>query len=225
MTAAEALRWTEMLLAIALLQRAAEHVATGHHRLFLPQIALAVCLLTGTFPAAALIGLWLVCLIQLHRFDGPYNGGADKMVMLVLTCAGLAHLAPDPYWQDMALAYLAVQLLLSYFVSGWVKVVRAAWRSGRALRDVFAYSAYPASEAMRALAHRPRTLVLASWAVIAFELLFPLALFHQFTLMAALAIGAVFHLANAFCLGLNRFFWAWISAYPALIWFQSRLFG
>jgi len=39
--------------------------------------------------------------------------------------------------------------------------------------------------------------------------------------MIALAIGAAFHLANAFAFGLNRFLWAWLAAYPAL-WFWAR---
>jgi hypothetical protein len=36
-----------------------------------------------------------------------------------------------------------MQLVLSYFISGWVKVVNGDWRSGAALRDVFLFSAYP----------------------------------------------------------------------------------
>ena len=60
-----------------------------------------------------------------------------------------------------------------------------------------------------------------SWAVILFELLLPISLFDQRLLIAALAIAALFHLANACLFGLNRFFWIWLAAYPSLLWFQA----
>lgn len=63
-----------------------------------------------------------------------------------------------------------------------------------------------------------------SWAVMLFELVFPLALVSQPTLIAALTIAALFHLANACLFGLNRFFWTWIAVYPILFWLQARLF-
>jgi len=90
---------------------------------------------------------------------------------------------------------------------------------------VFQFSAYPVAEDLRALAGRPRLLLAASWAVMLFELLFPLALLHPAALVAALAGAALFHLANALLFGLNRFFWVWLAAYPALLWFQHRVFG
>jgi hypothetical protein len=33
-----------------------------------------------------------------------------------------------------------------------------------------------------------------------------------------MALAACFHLANAALLGLNRFLWVWVAAYPALYW-------
>lgn len=219
-----ALRLTEILLGLALLQHSAEHLVDRSGRLlFGLRMGLAGLLVLGGMSMWVLPALWGLGLVLLRRFDGPYNGGADKMVLLVLTCLMLARLLPDPYWQQMALAYLAVQLVLSYFVSGWIKVINPDWRSGRALRDVFAFSAYPVSEELRGLADRPRLARVASWAVIALELAFPLSLTHPATLIAALCATFAFHLCNACFFGLNRFVWAWASAYPALIWFQGLL--
>ena len=56
-----------------------------------------------------------------------------------------------------------------------------------------------------------------------FELLFPLCLLTQPTLIVGLGIAATFHFANACLFGLNRFFWIWLAAYPSLLWFQGRL--
>jgi hypothetical protein len=63
-----------------------------------------------------------------------------------------------------------------------------------------------------------------SWAVISFELLFPLALLTHLTLIIGLAIAAIFHFANACLFGLNRFFWIWLAAYPSILWLQHRIF-
>ena len=200
-------------------------MATGERVLFGAQIALAGGLLTGVFPAVALWGLWALGLAQLWRFQGAYNGGADKMVLLILTCLAVARAAPDAFWAHLALSYLAVQLVLSYFISGWVKLWNPDWRSGQALADVFAFSAYPVSEGLRALAGAPRPLRAASWGVIGFELVFPLALASAGALTAALVVAALFHLTNACLFGLNRFLWTWSAAYPSLIWFQDRALG
>lgn len=221
-----AIRLTEVLLACAFLQQSAEHMRSGRDErvLHATRIALCLLLLVGLWPQWTLLALLLLSLVLLRRYDGPYNGGSDRMGLLALFCLCAAHFMPSARWREYMLGYLAAQLVLSYFLSGWVKVVNPEWRSGRALRDVFQFSAYPVSEDLRRLAHRPRLLLGASWAVIAFELAFPLALISQVTLIAALGVAALFHLANACLFGLNRFFWTWIATYPALLWLQHRLF-
>lgn len=70
---------------------------------------------------------------------------------------------------------------------------------------------------------RPRLLWAASWAVILFELVFPLALLNQALLITALCVAGMFHLANARLFGLNRFLWFWVAAYPSILWLQARL--
>lgn len=222
-----ALRLTGALLGLALAQAALEHLAQGARRdrpLFVARLALAAALAAGLAPAWTAPGLLAVGVIALHRFDGPYNGGADRMTLLSLVCLTAAHWAPAPAWAELALGYLAAQLVISYVMAGWVKIVNPDWRSGRALRDVFLFSAYPVSGALRALADRPRLLAAASWAVMLLELSFPLGLLDPRLLLAVLAAAACFHLANAALFGLNRFVWAWLAAYPALFWLQARLF-
>jgi hypothetical protein len=227
MTLDAVLRLTELLLGFALLQQSLEHVASACDEwwLFAPRACLSVLLMLGVAPAwtcSALLGLGLLIL---RRFDGPYNGGSDRMSLLILICLCLAHLLPAPHWREAAFGYLAVQLVLSYVLSGAVKIVNPDWRGGRALRDVFLFSAYPVSEDLRRLAEWPRLLLLMSWCVMLFELLFPLALLTQPALIAGLSIAAAFHLANACLFGLNRFFWAWLAAYPSILWLQQRMVG
>ncbi len=220
MTFEDALRWTEILVAVAVFQRGAEHLR-WEPWIFAPQMGLAVVLLAGVAQAWVVSGIWFLCLWQLHRFDGPYNGGADKMVLLVISCLLAAHWLPA--LAPVALGYLGVQLTLSYFVSGWVKLRNRTWRSGNALSQVFAYSAYPSSEALRHWSVHYGVMRIASLGVIWFEVLFPLSLLHPVALYVALCVGLAFHLANAILFGLNRFVWAWLSAFPALIWWQVTL--
>lgn len=225
LTAAQAMGWMQVLLSFAIAQQSLEHLARGDQMIFVPRLVLCVVMGLGIGGAWPVWGLWGISLAMLWRYQGPYNGGSDKMTMLILSCLSLAHMAPTPFWQEMALSYLAVQLVLSYFVSGWVKLVNPEWRRGEALCDVFRFSAYPVSEGLRRLADQPRFLFVMGWAVILFELVFPLSLLDPVALKLALLCAAGFHFSNACFFGLNRFFWIWLCAYPALIWFQDRIFG
>ena len=222
-----ALRLTEIMLALCFLQQGLEHMRgfRDERILHVPRMALAALLLAGIAPHWALAGLLGIGLALLARFDGPYNGGSDKMGLLILSCLCAARWAPDRVLAETALAYLAAQLTLSYYISGWVKLRNPEWRAGRALADVFRFSAYPVGESLRAWAGRKRALRAAGWAVILFELAFPLALLHPLALAPALAVAAAFHFSNACLFGLNRFFWIWIAAYPSLWWAQGRIVG
>ena len=218
-------RLTEILLCLAFLQQGAEHLRRfrDERALFLARSALCLLVIAGVGQPWPLVGLALLSLATLARFQGPYNGGSDRMGLLALWCLALSQLMPTQAWREVVFGYLGVQLTLSYFISGWVKIVNPDWRSGRALRQVFRFSAYPVSERLRRWAERPRLLRAMSWAVMLFEIAFPLTLVSQGSLAAGLAVAAAFHLANACLFGLNRFFWTWLATYPAIFWLQDRL--
>ena len=54
-----------------------------------------------------LVGLALLSLLSLHRFQGAYNGGSDRMGLLILWSVLAAHLAPAGFWSEAAFGYLA----------------------------------------------------------------------------------------------------------------------
>ncbi len=222
-----AIRATEMLLAFAFLLQSIEHIRGPRNEqiLFFPRIALSLLLLVGFQAAWICLALFLLALLMLYRFQGPYNGGSDRMSLLVLSCLTLTHFMPTEQGREIIFGYLGLQLVLSYFISGWVKIVNPEWRSGLALQDVFRFSAYPVSKSLRGWANYPTLLLSASWAVILFELIFPLSLITQPTLIVGLIIAAAFHFSNACFFGLNRFFWIWLSAYPSILWLQGRIFA
>ena len=225
MTLDIAQRATEILLALAFLQQSAEHIF-GPRRispLFVPRAVLSIALLIGIQTHWALLALCIHSLFILHRYQGPYNGGSDRMGLLILYCLCLSRWLPAGLLSEATFGYLAIQLILSYFISGQVKIVNPEWRSGRALADVFSFSAYPVAESLRVIAAYPRLLWAASWAVMLFEVLFPLSILNPITLIVALTLATGFHLANACLFGLNRFVWFWITAYPSILWLQGRL--
>jgi hypothetical protein len=227
MTLDLAVRLTEIILAISYAQQSIEYLRGFPQEKILGvvRLVLSVLLLFAFFPVWIEAILLVIAALLLVRFQGPYNGGSDAMSILVLLCVFLVHVAPTAFWQEVAFGYLAFQLLFSYFQSGYVKVINADWRSGQALRDVFAFTAYPVSEHARRWASSPRLMRAMSGLVILFELMFPLSLCNYYLLILALIFAACFHLANACFFGLNRFFWIWPAAYPAILWFQSRVMG
>lgn len=227
MSFAFALRASEILMALAFIQQSLEHLSgpRADRPLFALRLGLSTAVLAGIGVMVCLSGLFVIAIWQLHRFQGPYNGGADKMSLLILTDLTLVHVVPQGQWKEAIFGYLAVQLLLSYFISGQVKIVNAQWRSGQALADVFDFSAYPVSDALRNFAKRKRLMWAMSWAVMLFELIFPFTALSHPSLIVALLFGAAFHLANACLFGLNRFFWIWLAAYPSILWLQTRLIG
>lgn len=219
-----AFRLTEILLAWAFLQQSMEHLKTcqSGRSIFMLRMFLSGLLIFNIFIPFICLALLGTSLFLLHKYDGPYNGGSDRMGILILICLTISHFIPQT--REYVFGYLALQLILSYVIAGIVKLRNPEWRNGQALRDVFEFSSYPMTEDLRILAQKPRLLFVASWAVILFEIFFPLSLITQETLLIGLGLAAFFHLANAVLFGLNRFFWVWIAAYPTLIWFQDRIF-
>lgn len=165
------------------------------------------------------------------------------MRLLTLTCLWASHLvapmssaladvtgtgavlpaAAAGSWARLALGYLAVQVVLSYTLAGYVKLTNRDWRSGQALVDVFAFSMYPVSDSLRGWARRPRLLWLLAWGAMAFEILFPVAFLDARLLPFALAGALGFHVVNSMVFGLNRFVWSWLATYPILLWFQTEV--
>jgi uncharacterized membrane protein len=218
-------RFTALGIGAAIFQHSIEHfvAAANEQGLSAARALAATCLIFDFHPGLSCGVLVVLHFLLLRRFAGPYNGGSDRMALLGATLLMLSYMLPTEYLRELALGYLALQVVLSYAISGWVKIVNPAWRNGRALLDVFAFSEYPVSENLRCLAAYAKLLFAASWAVMLFELAFPLALMSQRLLLIALAIGASFHLANACLFGLNRFLWIWLATYPSLLWLQARI--
>jgi hypothetical protein len=185
---------------------------------------LSVLLMAGLLPAAGALALFAIALALLFRWRGAFNGGSDFMTLVGLTGLLLAHgvgafAGMGQGWR-VALWYVALQSITSYFVSGWVKLLRAEWRTGRALPvflDSGVYGPLPAGSLLR----HPRVAQACAWAFTVWEGCFPLALLDVRLAAAFCAVAAVFHFLVFWFFGLNRFFWAWLATYPAVLYAAS----
>ncbi len=191
------------------------------------RLALAIGLMSGGLGLVGAALLFAMALVLLLRWRGAFNGGSDFMTLVGLTGLLIAHavgafLGMETGWRA-GLWYVALQSLTSYFMSGWVKLLHPSWRSGRALPqflDTGIYGPLPAHSAYR----RPAVAMAVSWSFTVWEGLFPLALLDLRLAALFCAVASVFHFLVFRFFGLNRFFWAWLTSYPAILWAASQRF-
>jgi hypothetical protein len=182
---------------------------------FLRLLSGVVLVLDGEGPTVLFVGLssWLTNV----RWRGQFNGGSDTLTSIVTLGLCVAQVAGGTHLvRASAVYYIAVQTLLSYFVAGVTKLKEPAWRDGRALTQFLKLRRYSVPVLWQHALTPPSRARAASYALISFECAFPLALLHPTVCHAWLTAGCVFHLLNAWVLGLNRFWPIWFAAYPTL---------
>ena len=195
------------------------------HRVhLLVRLAAAASLLWGSSLASAAL-LFASTLLILIRWRGAFNGGSDFMSIIVLTGLLAAHLAalwvgPVLAWKA-ALWYVTIHAVTSYFISGTIKLVTPEWRNGSALiyfLDGGLHGQLTADSRFR----RPAVAIASAWAFIVWESLFPLALAGPRIAAVFCAVAALFHYLVFRYFGLNRFFWAWLASFPAIVYCASQ---
>lgn len=184
-------------------------------------LGLALGLLSGGLGLTGAVLLFVIALLLLLRWRGAFNGGSDFMTLVGLTGLLIAHVLgaftdPASGWRG-GLWYITLQTLSSYFVSGWVKLLRPEWRSGRAM-TVFLDTGIYGPLAANSIYRSPRVAQACSWAFTLWEGCFPLALLDLRLAAAFCAVAAVFHFLVFWFFGLNRFVWAWLATYPAVLY-------
>ncbi len=156
-----------------------------------------------------------------------FNGGSDALNVLLLLALGIASITDDINIKRGCLYFIAVQLVLSYFVAGFVKIKEPTWRNGLALQDILDSSTYPINpqflKLFNSFQNRKQLSILISWSIILFELSAPLSFFSLKFCLFFLFCGFLFHFMNSWILGLNRFLLVWTSAYPALVFLSLQM--
>ena len=188
------------------------------------------------FVAAVLLGLqgatlpligflFVGNLLILIRWRGAFNGGSDFMTLVVLTGLLIAQVVGA--FGNVALGwqagfwYIAIQAITSYFMSGAVKLLRPEWRNGSAMTIFLNGAIYGPLSASHPLRNQALAM-LGSWGFIVWEILFPFSLLDPRLAAVFCAVAALFHFLVFWFFGLNRFFWAWMCAFPAIIWCSAQ---
>lgn len=166
----------------------------------------------------AILSVHLVTMLRNHGSDGP-----DQMQTILLVSLACYYACPDPMLRKAAVWFIALQTILAYVTAGVGKFWSNAWRDGTMLRESFTNGL--AREALtNYLPKGARVNQLLCWSVIALECSFPLVIV-PWPMICILILGAglLFHLTNAFLLGLPRFLFTFVAAYPAIISFSCDL--
>lgn len=165
--------------------------------------------------------------VAMYYRQGFGLDGADQMSLLILVTVLLCFVASGrPGVQAIGVWFIALQLGLSYLVSGVAKLFSREWRSGVAIEGILSTYTY-GTNFMRSLVTGRRGLcVLAGWAVIVTEIALPFALlFGDRGVLAAMAVGLMLHLSIAVIMGLNDFVWSFAAAYPAFYYVGAHGLG
>lgn len=170
--------------------------------------------------AGLLLVMWIAAFFTSLRWRGSFNGGSDSMTLHSLGAVLVVYSFPGyPKVVTAALAYMVVQLSLSYVIAGLVKIKHRGWRSGLVLGEFFENSNYLTPQINKTLLKNNIVSRTLAWGILFFECSFFLIFFDQRIALFYLGLGFLFHLVNFYLLGLNRFFWSWIATYPILFYF------
>jgi hypothetical protein len=147
------------------------------------------------------------------------DDGSDQMTSILLVSLLVAALtANHPSAQDLCLYFIAAQLTLSYFCSGCAKMLGAQWRNGTALMAVVGHYAYGNERLYDFLIAQPGLAKAANYAVMIFQLSFPIYWLVPPPLAYIFLVGgATFHFLIAVVMRLNGFLFSFIVGYPALV--------
>ena len=174
-----------------------------------------------------LIGfLFAGTVIVLIRWRGAFNGGSDFMTIVVLSGLLIAMLVGASGDSELGwragMIYIAIHAASSYFISGGIKLLNPEWRSGEALALFLDGGIYGPLSRLSLYWLRP-VAMLCSWAFIVWECLVPLAFFDAELAVIYCAVAGLFHFLVFWYFGLNRFVFAWLASFPAIIYVASQL--
>ena len=150
--------------------------------------------------------------------------GSDQMETIVLAglCSALCLLPSKS--ARLGIWFIAGESALSYFASGVSKLFSRAWITGEAVFKIFNTYTYGHKFIASWLRRYSPFSAPLCWLIIIYECAFPLCLILPVRVaVVILCIGFCFHIGNAFIMGLNKFFWAFLSTYPALLYCNREI--
>ncbi len=153
------------------------------------------------------------------RFRGVFNGGSDYLSFMLQWVCLIGLSFPEAKITKIALLYLAVQVLYSYFIAGYIKITKPNWRKGSALPALLHNSLSTWGQKFsKFLEQNILISQIVTYVFLAFEIGFPIIVWKSDLAAFFFGFGFVFHLFNFIFLGLNRFSHIWSISYLA-VWY------
>lgn len=185
--------------------------------------ALLVLTAVGVFSSflilSIIISSLLVSIRSQYGLDGAY-----QMNMIVLFGVLIAIFFDlHSKISSLCLWFIAGELVLSYSIAGLAKVISPIWRKANALNAIFSTKTYGHEKLFNLVTENKFIGYILCWPMIIFELCFSTCFISENLCLSFLFIGFLFHLFNATIMGLNTFMFAFLSAYPAILYCFIRL--
>jgi hypothetical protein len=171
-------------------------------------------------PSLILISLGLIIVFA----RSPYGmDGSDQVLFLLSISLLFIYINPTELIIKIAFTFISLQLFLSYFISGYGKLISEEWRNGQALIGIMGSEVYGNERLYCFLKSYNIISVVISWLIILFEILFFTSYFlNPNIFLLFLMAGILFHLSNAVFMGLNTFFLSFVTCYlPLIMCYQS----
>jgi len=173
--------------------------------------------------AWTVIAVATVAVQSTHRLGG--EDGSDQMTTILAISFSIALIFGGcPGVLKAGLYFIGAQSVLAYTTAGVAKLLCPEWRNGIAVRGVISTRSHGMRWAATVVQGSPVLQYALCWSTILFEIAFVSALFLPPPLLLALLVmGIVFHASIAVVMGLNGFFWAFISTYPSAIFLNQAI--
>ncbi|WP_343956411.1 hypothetical protein [Yaniella flava] len=155
---------------------------------------------------------------QNTRAAGLGQDGADQGLVVQQAGQLVASFSkPGSKMERSASLFISGQCILSYFTSGYVKLISPVWRSGDAMIGITRTVSYGGVEFNNLMVRYPAIRKAIAWSVIIGEVSAPVMVFLPTPIRRIWQISMVtMHISIAIVMGLNRFMWAFASFHPIL---------
>jgi pimeloyl-ACP methyl ester carboxylesterase len=150
------------------------------------------------------------------------SDGSDQVTLQTQTAAAVARLSNDTVVTDIALSYISLQGVMSYAISGWVKLFGQSWRDASALPGVMRTRTYGCRPVYQWAIRHPVAAKRVTHSMLVAEAAFPLVFVTRGHLTKPMIAWALaFHISNAGFMGLGRFVTAFASMHPPIAYVTS----
>ncbi|NWN87083.1 MAG: hypothetical protein HLX51_00850 [Micrococcaceae bacterium] len=155
---------------------------------------------------------------QNTRAAGLGQDGADQALVIQQAGQLIASFSkPGSKMERSASLFVSGQCILSYFTSGYVKLISPVWRSGDSMVGITRTTSYGGADFNTLMVRYPAIRKVIAWSVIIGEISAPVVIFLPTPIRRIWQISMVaMHISIAAIMGLNRFMWAFASFLPIL---------